>query len=252
MIDPSLMTKFQKTRITEDILEEMIFEMIRQAIERGIIKSNTIIVDATHSLANVKTMPMARVVRELSKQFRREIYGNMPDFSAVFPEKPEMTATLDEEMEYTRCLLNITAAKIQNGGDERLKELHSRIMNLLEYGAIGKISSANDLDARAGHKSRHSIFVGYKNHIAMSEKSRNNDVEVKEIVGDMAYVSPENLEYCKAIEVELTYAVTRGNRKAEIHSINLFLARERVGIVRFLINALLRKRNLNSPAALQN
>ena len=115
MIDPSLMTKFRKTRITEDILEEMLFETIRQAIEKGIIKSNTIIVDATHSIANVKSMSPTRVVRELSKQFRREIYGHMPDLSAIFPEKPEITATLDEEMEYTRCLLDITAAEIQNG-----------------------------------------------------------------------------------------------------------------------------------------
>jgi hypothetical protein len=45
MVDPSLMTKFRKTRITEDILEEMLKETIRQAIEKGIIKSNTIIVN---------------------------------------------------------------------------------------------------------------------------------------------------------------------------------------------------------------
>src|SRR5450830_1397062 len=36
MVDPSLMTKFRKTRITEDILEEMLKETIRQAIEKGI------------------------------------------------------------------------------------------------------------------------------------------------------------------------------------------------------------------------
>jgi len=35
MIDPSLMTKFRKTRITEDILEEMLKETIRQALEKG-------------------------------------------------------------------------------------------------------------------------------------------------------------------------------------------------------------------------
>ena len=34
MIDSSLMTKFRKTRITEDILEEMLKETIRQTIEK--------------------------------------------------------------------------------------------------------------------------------------------------------------------------------------------------------------------------
>jgi len=39
MIDPSLLTKFRKTRITEDILEEMLRETIRQAIEKGLMWS---------------------------------------------------------------------------------------------------------------------------------------------------------------------------------------------------------------------
>jgi len=37
MIDPSLMTKFRKTRVTGDILEELLRETVRQAIEKGII-----------------------------------------------------------------------------------------------------------------------------------------------------------------------------------------------------------------------
>ena len=48
-IDPSLLTKFRKTRITEDILEEMQAETMRQAIEKGLVKSRAIIVDSTHS-----------------------------------------------------------------------------------------------------------------------------------------------------------------------------------------------------------
>ncbi len=34
MIDPSLLTKFRKTRITEDILEDMLKETIQQAIQK--------------------------------------------------------------------------------------------------------------------------------------------------------------------------------------------------------------------------
>ena len=37
MIDPSLLTKFRKTRITEDVLEEMLKETIYQAIEMVIV-----------------------------------------------------------------------------------------------------------------------------------------------------------------------------------------------------------------------
>ena len=34
MINPSLLTKFRKTRITEDILEEMLKETIQQALKK--------------------------------------------------------------------------------------------------------------------------------------------------------------------------------------------------------------------------
>lgn len=54
MIVPSLLTKFRKARITEDILEDMQKEMIQQAIPKGLVKSGTIIVDATHIEAAVE------------------------------------------------------------------------------------------------------------------------------------------------------------------------------------------------------
>ena len=41
MIDSSLLTKFRKTRITEDILEEMLRETIRQAIDRKSTRLNS-------------------------------------------------------------------------------------------------------------------------------------------------------------------------------------------------------------------
>lgn len=54
MIDSSLLTKFRKTRITEDILEDMLKETIQQALDKGLIKSGTIIVDSTHTTASVR------------------------------------------------------------------------------------------------------------------------------------------------------------------------------------------------------
>ena len=76
MIDPSLLTKFRKTRITEAILEELLKETIRQAIEKGLVKSGTIIVDATHVEAAVRAKSVPQVLRELTKGMRKEIQGN--------------------------------------------------------------------------------------------------------------------------------------------------------------------------------
>jgi transposase len=228
MVDPSLMTKFRKTRITEDILEEMLKETIRQAIEKGIIKSKTIIVDSTHTNANVRAKTVTQVLRELSRGLRKEIYKSMYDLSEKFPDKPDETADLEEEIEYTQKLLESIREGVESSDNKLLKSLYNRIKELLDTNRIREIRSKDDEDARFGHKKVSSTFFGFKNHLAMTEerivtgievtnggepdgkqlaalleKSQSNGVEVKEIVGDMAYVSEGNLDVCEENGVTL-------------------------------------------------
>ena len=70
-IDSSLLTKFRKTRMTEDMLEDMLTETIRQAIDKGLIKSKAIIVDSTHTYS-----------REIPK-LQLKYYENLPKNSDV-------------------------------------------------------------------------------------------------------------------------------------------------------------------------
>jgi transposase len=232
MIDPSLMTKFRKTRITEDILEDMLRETIRQAIEKGLIKSSSIIVDSTHTNANAKAKTVTQVLRDLSKQLRREIYREMAELSEKFPDKPESTAELAEEIEYTYQLLESIGGDILQSEKPGLIELYERIKALLDTDRIREIHSKIDEDARFGHKTTNSTFFGFKNHLAMTEerfiagievthggesdcnqlpllleKAMQNGIQVKEAVGDMAYVSEDNLKVCEEKGVTL-YART--------------------------------------------
>ena len=228
MIDPSLLTKFRKTRITEDILEEMLRETIRQAIEKGLIKSTAIIVDSTHTNANARPKTVTQVLRELSKQLRREIYKEMVELSEKFPDKPSETAELADEIEYTYRLLESVGTEIQQSEKEKLIALYERIKELLDTDRIREIRSKNDEDARFGHKTAQSTFFGYKSHLAMTEeriitgievthggepdgkqlpalleKSQNNGIQVREAIGDMAYVSEDNLDICEEKGVTL-------------------------------------------------
>lgn len=99
IIDSSLLTKFRKTRINnEEMLEEMLSETVRQAIEKGIIKSNAIIVDATHTKSKSNVETPLEILRKASKNLRREVYKYRYDISEEFPQKPGDTATLDEEI----------------------------------------------------------------------------------------------------------------------------------------------------------
>jgi transposase len=232
MIDPSLLTKFRKTRITEDILEEMLRETIRQAIEKGLIKSTAIIVDSTHTNAAVRARSVTQILRELSKQLRREICREMVELSEKFPEKPSVTADLADEIAYTYQLLESVKAEILQSEKPVLIELYGRIKELLDTDRIREIRSKDDEDARFGHKTVTNTFFGYKNHLAMTEeriitgievthgsepdcnqlpalleKTINNGIQVKEAVGDMAYVSKDNLGICEEKGVTL-YAKT--------------------------------------------
>ena len=227
MIDPSLLTKFRKTRITEDILEEMLKETIQQALEKGLIKSGTIIVDSTHTNASVRAKSPTQILRDLSKQLRKEIYKNAFELSEKFPEKPSIEAGLEDEIAYTQELLSVLEEGIAASGDKKIQKLYKKIQELLETESIREIRSKDDEDARFGHKTPTSTFYGYKNHLAMTEerlivgisvtpggdpdgqqlpdlikKSKKNGIEVTEAIGDMAYVSDENLNVCGE-EIEL-------------------------------------------------
>lgn len=221
MIDPSLLTKFRKTRITEDILEEILKETIQQALDKGLIKSGTIIVDSTHTNASVRAKSPTQILRDMSKQLRKEIYKNAFELSEKFPEKPSLEAGLEEEIAYTKELLLVLGNGIAACGNEKIQGISRKMKELLENEQIRDIRSKDDKDARFGHKTATSTFYGYKNHIAMTEgriiagisvthggapdgqelpglieKAQKNGIKVTEVIGDMAYVSDDNLEAC--------------------------------------------------------
>jgi len=227
-IDSSLMTKFRKMRITENILEEMLSETIRQAIEKGLIKSRAIIVDATHSKASAKHETPTQILRRMTKELRKELYNTQFELSGKFPEKPVETAYLSEEIEYSKKLIDAVKTDVMKNGTAKSKKALTKVEELLKDEKIRQIQSVVDEDAKLGYKSEHNSFFGYKSHIAMTEErfitgleittgeapdgeylkklveqSENNGVDVKEILGDTAYSSKDNLEYAKQKGIKL-------------------------------------------------
>lgn len=89
LVSYSMLSVFRRTKIKEEaILEEMLQETVKQAIEKGIIKSNSIIVDVAHTQSKgVKKTP-TQILRELSKNLRKEIYRTNPEMKEKFPDKP--------------------------------------------------------------------------------------------------------------------------------------------------------------------
>lgn len=228
VIDSSLLTKFRKTRITEDILEEMLKETVQQAIRKGVIKSHMIIVDSTHSKTSAKQETPTQILRRLTKELRKELYRTQFEIIEKFPEKPEETDGLDEEIEYSKKLIEAVKQAVAESGTQKAKKSLLRVEELLGSGKIREIQSAVDKDAKLGYKSETNSFFGYKTHMAMTEEriitglevttgeaadgeylkklieqSEKNGIEVEEAIGDTAYSGKKNLDYVREKGIKL-------------------------------------------------
>ena len=225
----SLLSVFRNTKIKDEtILEEMLKETVKQAIEKGIIKSNSIIVDAAHTNSKNHKKTPTQILRELSKNLRKEIYRNEPEMKELFPTKPDETATLDEEIEYTKKLVGTVKEHITENTEEKIKNRLEKVENMLKDEKIKEVQSAVDEDAKQGYKSEDNDFFGYKNHVAMTperivtaleitsgeapdgkclpslvEKTKEAGVDVKEVIGDKAYSGKENLEYGEENNIDI-------------------------------------------------
>jgi len=240
-VDSSLLTKFRKTRITEDILEDMLTETIKQAIEKGLIKSTAIIVDATHSESKTYAKTPTQILRSATKELRKQIYKNDIELADKFPEKPLDTADLNQEIEYSKKLVENLKEQLIKTDNEKTRKLFNKVNELLENDKIKEIQSAVDEDAKMGYKSETNNFFGYKSHIAMTEerlitgievtsgeapdgkylnklvnKSKNNGINITEVLGDMAYSGKENLKLMKEQNIKvlskLSPYIMNGNR----------------------------------------
>jgi transposase len=243
VINPSSLTKFRKLRLKDtDLLNLLIGKTVTIAVEKGIIRSRSIIVDATHTLSRSNPFAAIDVLRERSKLLRKTVYLFDDQFKEHMPEKNN-TNELEKELAYCKeleqriekeeSLSSIPAVK------EKLNLLKETIEDTQENYTLSK-----DTDAKTGHKSADSSFFGYKTHLAMSEEriitaavvtsaekgdgpelpklleiSQENGIDVDTIIGDAAYAGKENLKLTNEqnikIVAKLNTTITQGIRKDE-------------------------------------
>ena len=82
-INPSSLTKFRKLRLKDaDLLNLLIGKTVSIAIEKGLIRSKSIIVDATHTLSKSNPFTAIEVLKERSKLLRKAVYHIDEDWNA--------------------------------------------------------------------------------------------------------------------------------------------------------------------------
>lgn len=243
VINPSSLTKFRKLRLKDtDLLNLLIGKTVSIAIEKGIIRSKSIIVDATHSLSRSNPLSPLEVLKERAKQLRKVVYSVDENWKERMPKKNEdndlehelsYCGKLEKDIESDEVLRSFPKVK------EKLNLLKETIEDTQDHYTLSK-----DSDARTGHKTGDSSFFGFKTHIAMTEEriitaavvtsgekgdgpelptlleiSQENGIEVDTIIGDAAYSGKENLKLAGEQEIKvvakLNPSITQGFRKQE-------------------------------------
>ena len=155
----SLLSKFRTTRLRDIDLDEVICEIVKQCVDKGIIQNTTgISDDATHIEANtIKKTPeriMKHLARKIFKAVGKEEY-NIPDYEQIENPK-EAKKVMKEYLEQV-----IEENKENINASDSIKEAKEVLSSPLFIEQRG-IRSLIDKDARVGHKSRTEHFYGYK------------------------------------------------------------------------------------------
>ena len=251
LIDPSLLTVFRRERLSNkdneeetstNLMDKLIAKTVEIALAEGIIEvKNKIIQDSTHTNAMYQHISPREELIKQAKELRKAVYKIDETMHDKMPKKKESTGLLEDQIEYTKELLDLLK---EDARFTKIPSINEKInmleetMNDTEY----EIEYSKDKDAKVGHKTADTSFFGYKTHIAMTperiitaavitsgekhdgkqlqklvEKSQSNGIEVEAVIGDGAYSEKENIEYCEENNIKLasklSKVVTHGNRK---------------------------------------
>lgn len=245
IINPSSLCKFRKLRLKDkDLLNLLIGKTVSIAIEKGVIKSRTIIVDATHTTSRSNPYSPVEILRLRSGQLRKSLYESDESIRKNLPAK-NTDDDLEQELDYTKALVDAVTDNPQLAEVPKIKERLNMLKEVLADIEDHYVTS-RDEDARIGHKSQDDSFFGYKTHIAMSderiittatvtsgekgdgpqlpelvEQSRTNGMTVDTVIGDTAYSGKDNIILANDEEngfelvARLNPTISNGHRKEE-------------------------------------
>lgn len=192
----SLLSKFRTTRLKDIDLDEVICEIVKQCVDKGIIPETTgISDDATHIEANtIKKTPeriMKHLARKIFKSIEKEDY-EIPDYEQIKDPK-EAKQVMKDYLEEV-----IEANKENEQAKEAIDEA-KEILNSPLFIEQRGIRSLIDKDARVGHKSKTEHFYGYKAEYCMTT---DGEIITAVDVKNGANVDGENFEelYKKTIK----------------------------------------------------
>lgn len=246
--DPSLLAKFRTQRLKDISLDEILSEIVRQCVEKGIIKGTTLAVDTTHTEANCRKQVPERIMKHLAAkifaaleadhngQLPAGIDTNIPDYKEIQDHK-EAKRAMKEYLEKTVEAAEPYAGTVTEGIIEEVKEILSDEKFILQKG----LRSLVDQDARVGYKSKTDSFFGYKTEYTMTtderiitavdvhsgeyvdgtefhellEKTEDAGVKVEAVTADKAYFRKDILDELEQKKIESVIPVNAKTYKVD-------------------------------------
>lgn len=220
---PSLLTKFRTMRLKETNIDDIMTEIVRQCVEKGIIEAESgVSIDTTHILANTTKKVPERIMKHLAKK----IFKAMDKEDYEIPDYTQIEDHIEAKQTMKKYLEGVTyyAAECAHAEVKLAKEIIESPLFMEQRG----IRSIVDTDARVGYKSKTDSFFGYKMEYTLTtgsrlitgvgvhngayvdgtgfdrlyELSKQAGINIEAIYGDKAYFKKDILDMVKANAVK--------------------------------------------------
>jgi transposase len=176
--DKSLLSKFRTQRLGEQTLDEIIIEIVRQCVEKGVLKDDSVSIDATHVEANtIKKTPerlMKHLARNIIQTYEEETNKELENL----PIQPNYKEIKDHKKakqvmkEYLETVIKKVEDHIPPTKTNEIIIKAKEILNDPKFIIQTGIRSLIDEDAWVGRKSKATNFFGYKVEFIMTTDQR--------------------------------------------------------------------------------
>ena len=222
-------------------MDTIITEIVRQCVEKGIIKSsNGIAIDTTHIEANTIKIVLERIMKQLARKIFKakgqEEY-EIPDYTQI-EDHAEAKQVMKEYLE------DLIEQSSEEASSEEVLEAVKQAQEILESDLFIEqkgIRSLVDKDARVGYKSKTRSFYGYKAELCQTtdgslitsitvepgsyvdgrnfkvhlEETLQSGLTVTGVYGDKAYFRPDILNLIKEKEASAYIPVSASTYKID-------------------------------------
>lgn len=179
--DKSLLSKFRTKRFPDDTpLDKIMINIVKQCVDKGLIKGKSVSIDATHIEANTIKKTPERLMKHLARRILQALEketGHTPDGLPQVPDYEEIEdhkeakAVMKEYIDTVIDYVEKQSTPAESKTNEMIKKT-KEIVNDPKFIHQKGVRSIIDEDARVGRKSKTKDFFGYKTEYIMTTDER--------------------------------------------------------------------------------